>query len=383
MTRRWHVLTYADGRRRVVDVVFLVVAVGFGLLILLPTAGAHSQVGLVLDVVLGSVACLALAVRRRWPTAVAVFAVAASAVSGFSAGASLVALFSAAIRVRPAVTAALTTAELLATFCFPLVYPEPAGFGYGIQVLLGSLVNLGVVGWGLMVRAQRGHLRAVLDGARELELRQELLAATVRDQERRAIAREMHDTLAHRLSLLSVHAGAIEFRADLSPERTRELAAVIRQTSHDALNDLRDVILLLRDGRAGEANPLEPRVGLDGLADLVDQSRLGGTEVTLDQSVDDARGPAAGATVYRIVQECLTNARKHAPGSPVRIMVSAPEPTEIAVTVRTLLGSPTGIPGTGTGLSGLAERVSLLGGTFTSGVVGHQFVVSARLPWGT
>lgn len=395
--RRWHALTYSAatgerptliGRQVVVNVVFLVVAAGFGLLILLPTVDQHSRTGLVLDVVLGAAACGSLAARRRFPTAVAVFAVAASSVSAFAAGASLVALFSAAIRVRPPVTAALTVAEVIATFCFPLVYPEPAGFGYGTQVLMGSLMNLGAVGWGLMVRAQRGYLRAVLDRTRDLEVGQELLAATVRDQERRLIAREMHDTLAHRLSLLSVHAGALEFRADLSPEQTRTMAAVIRRTSHDALSDLQDVILVLRDGPVGDANLLEPRVGLEGLPDLVDESRLSGMEVTVDQSVGEAAGvlprnAAAGGTVYRIVQECLTNARKHAPGSPVRIIVRANEPTEIAVTVSTFLGSPSTsvIPGTGTGLSGLGERVSLLGGTFSSGKVDNRFVVSARLPW--
>lgn len=401
--RRWHVLTYSPAlgsgghpalvsRQALVNIVFLVVAVGFGLLILLPTTTMHSRAGLVLDVVLGAAACGSLAGRRRFPTTVAAFAVAASAVSAFAAGASLVALFSAAIRVRPRATAALTAAEMIATFCFPLVYPEPAGFSYGTQVLMGSLMNLTAVGWGLMVRAQRNYLQAVLERAHDLEVRQELLAATIRDQERRVIAREMHDTLAHRLSLLSVHAGALEFRADLSPEKTRTMAAIIRRTSHDALGDLQDVIGILRDGSAGEASLLEPRVGLDGLLDLIDESRLSGMEVHVDQSIGETggvipRNTATAATAYRIVQEGLTNARKHAPGSPVRIVLRANETTEIAVTVSTFLDTQpapaSAIPGTGTGLSGLGERVSLLGGTFSSGKVGNQFVVTARLPWGT
>ncbi len=393
--RRWHVLTYSSalrsGRRQVlVDIVFFVVAVGFGLFILLPTTGMHSHAGLVLDVVLGAAACGSLAGRRRFPTAVAAFAVAASAISAFAAGASLIALFSSAIRVPPRTTAALTAAEMVATFCFPLVYPEPAGFSYGAQVLMGSLMNLAAVGWGLMVRAQRNYLREVLARAHDLEVGQELLAATIRDQERRVIAREMHDTLAHRLSLLSVHAGALEFRADLSPEKTRTMAAIIRRTSHDALGDLQDVIGILRDGSAAETGLLEPRVGLDGLPALIDESRQSGMEVHVEQSIGEAggvipRNAATAATTYRIVQESLTNARKHAPGSPVRIVLSPHETTEIAVTVSTFLAAAPApvIPGTGTGLSGLGERVSLLGGTFSSGKVGNQFVVTARLPWGT
>ncbi|MEU7803152.1 histidine kinase [Micromonospora arborensis] len=379
-------------RQGIVDVVLVVVAVGFGLFILIPTIDMHSRSALVLDLVLGTAACGALAGRRRFPTAVAGFAVTASAVSAFAAGASLVALFTAAIRVRTPVIAALTAAELIATFCFPLVYPEPAGFSYRTQIIMGSLMNLAVAGWGLMVRAQRNYLRAVLDRAHDLEVGQELLAATTRDQERRRIAREMHDALAHRLSLLSVHAGALEFRSDLSPEQTRTMAAVIRQTSHDALGDLQDVIGILRDGSTSAGSLLEPRVGLDDLSALIDESRLSGSEVDVDQRVDQASGSAsrnaaAAATAYRIVQESLTNARKHAPGSPVRIVVRSHEEGEIAVTVSTFLDrrpAPASIiPGSGTGLSGLSERVSLLGGTFSSGRAANQFVVTARLPWGT
>ena len=383
--RRWHAL--------LVDVGLVVVAAGFGLFILLPTTEMHGRASLVLDVVLGVAVCASLAVRRRFPMTVAACAVAASAVSASAAGASLVALFTAAIRVRPAAIAALTAAELVATFCFPLLYPDAAGFSYRTQVIMGSSMNLAAVGWGLMVRAQRNYLRAVLERAHDLEVGQELLAATVRDQERRRIAREMHDALAHRLSLLSVHAGALEFRSDLSADQTRTMAGIIRQTSHEALGDLQDVIGILRDGSTGGGSLLEPRVGLDDLAALIDESRLSGTEVDVDQCVGEAggsasRNAAAAATAYRIVQEGLTNARKHAPGSPVRIVVRSHEAGELAVTVSTSLDPrpaavPSVIPGTGTGLSGLGERVSLLGGTFRSGKVADQFVVTARLPWGT
>jgi signal transduction histidine kinase len=379
-------------RQALVDSALIVVAVGFGLFILMPTTDMHSRAGLVLDLALGAAACGALAARKRFPTTVAAFAVAVSAVSAFAAGASLVALFTAAIRVRPAATAALTAAELIATFCFPLVYPDPAGFSYPTQVVMGSLMNLAVVGWGLMVRAQRNYLREVLERAHDLEVGQELVAATIRDQERRRIAREMHDTLAHRLSLLSVHAGALEFRSDLSPDQARTMAAIIRQTSHDALGDLQDVIGILRDGPTAEGSLLEPRVGLNDLSSLIDESRLSGMEVKVDQHIDETggsapRNAAAAATAYRIVQEGLTNARKHAPGSPVRIMVRSQETGVIAVSVSTFLDPrpvpASVIPGAGTGLSGLGERVSLLGGSFTSGKVANQFVVTARLPWGT
>lgn len=397
-SRRWHLLTFPTARvegqptawrQPVVDVVLIVGAVAFGMFMLIPTAAMHSHLALVIDLVLGIAACVALVARRRLPTQVGAFAVAASAVSAFAAGASLVALFTAAIRVRLVVLVALTAGELVATFCFPLLYPGAGDFSYVAQVTIGSLLNLSVVGWGLMVRAQRNYLRSVEERARDLEAGRDLLAANVRDQERRRIAREMHDALAHRLSLLSVHAGALELRPDLSAEQIRTMAGVIRDTSHHALEDLQDVIGLLRDSASHNASLLTPHPGLDDLESLVTEARRAGTRVELTQDVaadrTNSRDRAAATSIYRIVQEGLTNARKHAPRSPVKVVVRPGVSGEIIVTVSTFLDQQPAtnrpIPGTGSGLRGLAERVSLVGGTFTSTAVGNQFVITGRLPW--
>lgn len=397
-SRRWHLLTFptarAEGqptawRQPVVDVVLIVGAVAFGMFIFIPTAAMHSPLALGIDLVLGMAACVALVARRRLPTQVGAFAVAASAASAFAAGASLVALFTAAIRVRLTVLVALTAGELVATFCFPLLYPGAGDFSYVAQVTIGSLLNLTVVGWGLMVRAQRNYLRSVEERARDLEAGRDLLAANVRDQERRRIAREMHDALAHRLSLLSVHAGALELRPDLSAEQIRTMAGVIRDTSHHALEDLQDVIGLLRDSPSQNASLLTPHPGLDDLESLVTEARRAGTRVELTQDVaadrTSSRDHAAATSIYRIVQEGLTNARKHAPRSPVKVVVRPDVSGEIIVTVSTFLdqqpAANRSIPGTGSGLRGLAERVSLVGGTFTSTTIGNQFVITGRLPW--
>lgn len=397
-SRRWHLLTFptarAEGqptawRQPVVDVVLIAGAVAFGMFMLIPTAVMHSPLALGIDLVLGIAACVALVARRRLPTQVGAFAVAASAVSAFAAGASLVALFSAAIRVRLTVLVALTAGELVATFCFPLLYPGAGDFSYVAQVTIGSLLNLSVVGWGLMVRAQRNYLRTVEERARDLEAGRDLLAANVRDQERRRIAREMHDALAHRLSLLSVHAGALELRPDLSAEQIRTMAGIIRDTSHHALEDLQDVIGLLRDSASHNTSLLTPHPGLDDLDCLVTEARRAGTQVELTQDVaadrTNSRDHAAATSIYRIVQEGLTNARKHAPLSPVKVVVRPDVSGEIIVTVSTFLDQQPvanqSIPGTGSGLRGLAERVSLVGGTFTSTTIGNQFVITGRLPW--
>ncbi|WP_344234356.1 sensor histidine kinase [Kribbella hippodromi] len=398
MSQRWHVLTYAStgaaaGRsarqQRLIDLALAGCAAGFGALILVSSVDGRSTAGLATDVLIGAVACAALYLRRTAVLPVAILGVAASAVAASAAGAALVALFTAAIRLPRRAVAVLTVAAVLATGIFPLIVPDAGGYSYSTQLLLGSLINLGVVGWGLMVGAQRNYLRTVLQHTKDLELRQHLLAANARDQERRRIAREMHDVLAHRLSLLSVQAGALEFRSDLSPDKTRQIAGVIRQTTHQALNELQEVIGILRDGTDG-ATLLTPAVGLDDLAPLIDEVRLGGSDIRFEPPGDGVRtglpeNLAVEATAYRIVQEGLTNARKHAPDSPVRVLVRA-RAAELVVTVSTFLRGepaavPAAIPGGGTGLRGLGERASLVGGDFSVETVGNQFVIIGRLPW--
>lgn len=373
-----------------IDATLLVCAVGFGALMLSVTAKTHTTAGFAIDVTLGLAACGSLPARRSYPVHVAIFSVLASAVSAAAAGASLVALFGAAVRVRPWLIIALTGAELLATFLFPLLYPGAGEFGYPTQVIMGSLLNTAVVGWGLMARAQRSHFRAIVQHAHDLEIGQKLLAANVRDQERRRIAREMHDVLAHRLSILSVHAGALEFRSDLSAEQTRKMAGIIRRTTHIALEELHEVIGVLRDERPDAGSLLAADMGLADLATLIEEARSSGTEIGFDRQGGIADHPgtknhAAGTTAYRIVQEGLTNARKHAPGSPVHVTVRASGPGEIFVEVNTLLRyrpAPTdAVPGAGTGLSGLGERVSLTGGEFSVEETANRFVIIGRLPW--
>ena len=129
----------------------------------------------------------------------------------------------------------------------------------------------------------------------------------------------MHDVLAHRLTLLSVHAGALEFRPDAPPAEVARAAGVIRDSAHEALQDLRQIIGVLRS--PGEGADDRPQPTLATLDALVAESREAGMKVVLDSRVPDASGvPAAtGRNAYRIAQEALTNARKHAPGAEVTV----------------------------------------------------------------
>ncbi|MGZ5337612.1 MAG: sensor histidine kinase, partial [Solirubrobacterales bacterium] len=190
--------------------------------------------------------------------------------------------------------------------------------------------------------------------------------------------------LAHRLSLLSVHAGALEFHPDAPAEEVAEAAGVIRESAKTALEELRGVIGVLReDGSESPTQPPQPT--LADLAALVEESRAAGMRVTARIELGDAAPPAAvGRTAYRIAQEGLTNARKHAPAAAVTLTVRAPD-GDLQVEVRSLapvaVGSGSPLPGAGTGLIGLAERVTLAGGTLEHGVdPDGAFVLRASLP---
>ena len=183
----------------------------------------------------------------------------------------------------------------------------------------------------------------------------------------------MHDVLAHRVSLLSLHAGALEFHPDASAEEVAEAAGVIRASAHAALEELRDVIGVLREGRRrarpSRRSPRSPR------SPPSSRSRGGRDARALHARRAAARRspPPLGRAAYRIVQEGLTNARKHAPGAAVEVTISAEAARALVVEVvsRRAVGvgapAPLALPGAGTGLVGLAERVALAGGELDHG----------------
>ena len=191
-----------------------------------------------------------------------------------------------------------------------------------------------VLGWGLFVRARRELVRSLREQA-------ERAGDEARAAERRRIAREMHDVLAHRLSLLSVHAGALEFRPEAPPEEVAEAASVIRESARAALEELRGVIGVLRED-SGESLTEPPQPTLADLPALVEESREAGMRITAQIELGDAApAAAAGRTAYRIAQEGLTNARKHAPGAAVTLTVEALD-GDLRVEIRSL--APVSVP---------------------------------------
>lgn len=336
------------------------------------------------DSLIGAAACCALWLRRRWPVGLAVSLTVVGIVEPVAAGALLIALFSLAVH-RPFKPTAIVGAGALAVAPLqPLLRPDPAT-SFIASTIIGVLLVLLVLSWGMVVRSRRQLLVTLRERARRAEAEAALRAEQAQRLAREAIAREMHDVLAHRLTLLSVHAGALEFRPDAPPAEVGRAAGVIRDSAHEALQDLREIIGVLRGpGEGDEGN--RPQPTLVTLGALVEESVSAGMKVTLDNRVPDpAEAPAAtGRTVYRIAQEALTNARKHAPGAPVTVTVTGGPGDGLTIEVRN--PAPTEpferVPGSGQGLIGLTERATLAGGSLEHGPgPDGGFGVRAWLPW--
>ena len=383
----------ASGQRSVRDWVVDVLAFGGAVLAGLVVLGFAKQSepmgqGMeAADEALGALACLSLWWRRRFPLAVACLAVPVQAVSTSAFGAGIVIVVNLAMRVPwrrsvPVLCLFLVTAvgsivsrpadrrEAWANVAFVLVY------------------YLVLFAWGSGLRVRRLWLIAVRKDAERERAEHARQLAEARRREREAIAREMHDVLAHRISLVSVHAGALAYRAkqpggpELSSAEVAGSAQIIGDNAHQALDELQDVLRVLRADEESAAP--QPRTA--DLPDLVRQARAGGQRVEVRNEAGAADGlrPNLQRTVYRVVQEGLTNARKHGPGAPVTVRLAGAPGDALIVEVSNPLSAEVPgarIPGTGTGLAGLAERVELDGGALEHGRADGVFTLRARLPW--
>ncbi|WP_249417090.1 sensor histidine kinase [Streptomyces sp. TS71-3] len=337
-----------------------------------------------LDQILGALSCGAVWLRRRWPVGFAVAMLLAGTVSDTSGGAGLVALFTLAVH-RPFPYVAWIGGGTIAVLPFFYWFRPDPNTPYAVSVAFSVLLLGAAVGWGMFARSRRQLLLSLRDQARRAESEAALRAEQAQRLAREAIAREMHDVLAHRLTLLSVHAGALEFRPDAPGEEVARAAGVIRESSHEALQDLRQIIGVLRAGESGP-DAGHPQPTLAGLGALVEEVRAAGMRVDLAGEVPDhAAVPAAtGRTAYRIAQECLTNARKHAPGALVTVRLSgaAGDGLTLSVSNPAPPGRVPHVPGSGQGLIGLTERATLAGGRLEHGPSdGGGFLVRAWLPW--
>ncbi|MER5883927.1 histidine kinase [Streptomyces sp. NPDC001941] len=219
---------------------------------------------------------------------------------------------------------------------------------------------------------RRTLLHALQERNAQLLRERAMVAGQARLRERQRIAQDMHDSLGHQLALIAVHTGALEVDRELTP-RQREAVGVLREASVAAMHELREVVGILRDGVEAPAPPDEagPAArGTAGIDGLVEAARAAGTQVELRRSGDHKPLPAAADhAAYRIVQEALTNAYKHAPGAPIGVELRY-EPDSFVVEIVNGASSATRhgeVVSGGQGLTGLHERARLVGGMVHAG----------------
>jgi signal transduction histidine kinase len=225
---------------------------------------------------------------------------------------------------------------------------------------------------------------AVGEGARVRFQRMREAAAAASDrrrfaaeQERLRVARELHDVLAHSLSSITVQAGVGLHLAASRPEAATEALETIRGTSKEALDEVRSVLGLLR---GDEAAPVRPEPDLDQVAALVAEVRRSGARVSLDDALQPRPDRPVQLALYRIVQEALTNARRHAPGAAVEIALLRDGGSAVARVADA--GAVDRPIEPGNGIVGMTERAALLGGTLRVARADGRTVVEARIPSG-
>ncbi|MFI5757526.1 sensor histidine kinase [Streptomyces sp. NPDC051569] len=384
------------------------------------TTGLLVPLGVIFGLLAGSV----LLVRRRWPFAVVLVSIAITpAEMGYLMG--LVGLYSLAASEAPRrIVGALAGMSLVATLIVTFVRARQNVTDNGFDSaawyvpLVAVLMSLGLTAppvlFGLYVGARRRLMESLRERADSLEQELSLLADRAeqraewaRTEERTRIAREMHDVVAHRVSLMVVHAAALQAVALKDPSKAVKNAALVGDMGRQALTELREMLGVLRAGEqvaareaagvplaavgvaaaAAAAAAAEDGPGMGDIEALVGQSRDAGMVVELSvQGAWRPYPPEVEQTAFRVVQEALTNVHKHAAGAKVRVRLAHRE-AEVAMQVE---NGPSdggardaGLPSGGNGLVGMRERVTALGGVFVSGVTdAGGFRVSAVLPDG-
>lgn len=347
---------------------------------------------LLLDVCLGVAAIALYPLRHRAPLAVVSGIVVLSAFSTLATGASVLGIISLAARRQARELLVIAPVFLLAITVAELVIQDPDPLPWW-QLIVGAVMMLGVLILIGMYIGNRRQLQTTLEQKLLSERREHAaVLEAARETERTQIAREMHDVLAHRLSLVAVHSGALESRTDLSPEETAQTAGIIRANAHRALTELREVLGVLRTQPVADwrTTPPRPQPTMAGLDDLLNENRTAGSATTLQvaQTVSAALDTLSESTsrhLFRIIQEGLTNARKHAPGQAVSVLLGGTVGEIVIVAVSNPVDSQqvrTEYPSSGVGLTGMRERVRLAGGQMSAGhEATGQFLMKAELPW--
>lgn len=328
----------------------------------------------------GVVPALALAFWRRWAVVVAgvmILAIGVYLARGYPGGPAVLPVPLAMLALGYVAARKVAWIGVAALFVATAVSSLIAGAGIFFHLLL-------VVGWGaasvlagqaLVVRGER----AAAERERVAHAQEQALA-----RERLRIAQDVHDSVAHAMATINVQSGVAAHLVEHKPEQAAVALEAIRLASRDALEELGSILGVLRD--SGLTVPTAPLASIGDVSTLVERARDDGVTVTLDQSGDiTAVGPAVGAAAYRVVQEALTNTRRHAgPAAMVTVTLAVGQGGSLRITVRddgggkVLVGGP---ESGGFGLVGMRERVEASGGTLSTGpTTTAGFLVDAVWP---
>ncbi|MYV38075.1 histidine kinase [Streptomyces sp. SID1328] len=342
-----------------------------------------------LDIAVGAVASLVLLLRYRAPLVVGLVLAVAGAFCATAGVANYVALFAVARSRRIEQAFVVALADIAGALVFWLLYP--ANSALSLTVVVNTAITLAVVAWGALQQKQQDLVAVYRDRAARIEREREQRAEQIQMAERTRIARDMHDSVAHYISLIALYAGGLEVAGDKA-KNVGTTAATIRTTAISALDELRTVIGMLRDGTVVTPRSSEREHTVAG---LIDEARQAGQLVVAHLDLPGTSGntgstaalrePLNAEHVYRVVQEGLTNARKHAPGALVTVNVRREGGDALVTITNPIEETESALPGTGAGLSGLAERIATVGGVAEHQVVdhgenSHEFRLSARVP---
>lgn len=325
------------------------------------------------------VALVALRRREAAPVQVALLIAVLLAICPTAMGAAFVAQEAVARRSRVAVAVLTAGVFLLAQGSAGVLSAQPSvatALYFEWAVLVAGVAIATLAGLLSVSRRQASESRGAARRAEEDALAARLNEARLAERER--IAREMHDVVAHRITLVAMHAGALA-RNNLSADDAREASRLVQVNAQASLEELRAMLVTLRGADAPPA-PRQPT--LQELAVLVAEAEEAGQSVVLEGCGDLESLPTpVSRHLFRIIQEAVTNARKHAPGAPVTVTLERRRDVlegRIANPLADL--APPDRSGAGFGLAGVAERVALLGGQETHGVRGRQFVLQVAVP---
>ncbi|TCC29925.1 sensor histidine kinase [Kribbella sindirgiensis] len=327
----------------------------------------------------GIVASVALLWRRRFPVTVTAVGVVAMLTGGIFVPMGL-ALLTLSIRRRDLALAFLSVAAYAAY----VVHTVSTGGAFWVAVFTAPFLIGTFVAIGAYIGARRDLMASLRDRAERAEAERELRSEQARLGERARIAQEMHDVLAHKVSLIALHAGGLEVNPSVGPDKVEGSARLIRETARQAMEDLREVLGVLRSDVSVDGTDLTPVPKASDLERLIMASRDAGVAVGYDVSLPDDVPVSVGRTVYRLVQESLTNVHKHARGAATDVQVHGARGEGVTVRVTNVRPVAAGslLPGAGAGLVGLRERVQLVGGRLWTGPTTEGgWRVEAWLPW--